>query len=310
VAVVPLRDIVKTQPLRVLSPSDWQQWVTQGYVIVRQAVEPQTVATLAEGLYSFLDMRPDDPSTWTSPHTGNDRLPGHSGLVEMYNHQAQWDVRQSPRVYGAFADIWDRTDLWVTIDFTNVNPPNRGPRAFEGFVHWDVDTSTDPLPVTCQAVLSLTDGDEEIGGFQCVPEIFTEWEKWVSEQPADRDPFTPDITGYSITMPRVHPGDLIIFNSLLPHGVHPNVSEGRVRMAQYLTMAPAWEEHAELREARVRFWRDRVPPHPPEGGVRKDEAELWGPARLSDLGERLLGLRTWSDDGVPQDNASRGGVVD
>ncbi|QTZ96379.1 phytanoyl-CoA dioxygenase family protein [Streptomyces auratus AGR0001] len=267
-------------------------------MIVRQAVAPETVTALTEGLYSFLDMRPQDPSTWASPHTGNDRLPGHSGLVEMYNHQAQWDIRQTPRVYGAFADIWDRTDLWVTIDFANVNPPNRGPRAFDGFIHWDVDTSTEPLQVSCQAVLSLTHGDEEIGGFQCVPEIFTEWEKWVSGQPADRDPFTPDITGYPITTPQVAPGDLIIFNSLLPHGVHPNVSKARVRMAQYLTMAPAWEENAELREARVRFWRDRIPPHPPQGGVRKDEAELYGPATLTALGERLLGLRAWSEGSI------------
>ncbi|WP_327348320.1 phytanoyl-CoA dioxygenase family protein [Streptomyces europaeiscabiei] len=288
-----LRDIHKTQPLRVLTPADWAQWTEQGYVIVRQAVAPETVAALTDGLRSFLDMRPDDPSTWMSPHTGNDRLPGHSGLVEMYNHQAQWDVRQTPRVYEAFADIWDLDELWVTIDFANVNPPNRGERAFGGFVHWDVDTATDPLPVSCQAVLSLTAGDEDIGGFQCVPEIFAEWQKWVSRQPADRDPFTPDITGYSITTPGVAPGDLIIFNSLLPHGVHPNVSERRVRMAQYLTMAPAWEENAELREARVRFWRDRVPPHPPEGGVRKEESELYGSARLTELGERLLGLRGW-----------------
>ncbi|GGN53266.1 phytanoyl-CoA dioxygenase [Streptomyces kronopolitis] len=297
-AAIPLRDIHKTEPLRVLSPADRQQWITQGYVIVRQAVAPETVTALTEGLYSFLDMHPEDPSTWATPHTGNDRLPGHSGLVEMYNHQAQWDVRQTPRVHGAFADIWDRPDLWVTIDFANVNPPNRGPRAFDGFIHWDVDTSADPLQVSCQAVLSLTHGDEEIGGFQCVPEIFTDWEKWVSGQPADRDPFTPDITGYRITTPSVAPGDLIIFNSLLPHGVHPNVSEARVRMAQYLTMAPAWEDDAGLCEARVRFWRDRIPPHPPQGGVRKDEAELYGPATLTPLGERLLGLRAWHEGSI------------
>ncbi|MGI5350674.1 phytanoyl-CoA dioxygenase family protein [Streptomyces sp. CA-250714] len=302
-SAVQLRDIHKTQPLRVLSRQDWEQWTEQGYVIVRQAVAPQTVASLAEGLLTFLDMRPDDPSTWASPHTGNARLPGHSGLVEMYNHQAQWDARQTPRVYEAFVDIWDRTDLWVTIDFANVNPPNRGARAFDGFIHWDVDTADDPLPISCQAVLSLTHGNEEVGGFQCVPEIFTEWDKWLASQPWDRDPCAPDLTGYEITTPRVEPGDLIIFNSLLPHGVRPNVSEGRLRMAQYLTMAPAWEENAGLRKARVDFWRDRIPPHPPEGGVRKEEAALYGPARLTELGERLLGLRSWGAE------SHEGGVV-
>ncbi|MEE1927142.1 phytanoyl-CoA dioxygenase family protein [Streptomyces sp. TRM 70351] len=292
---VQLRDVRKTLPLRVLSPRDWEQWTTQGYVVVRQAVPGRDAERLAAALRDFLDMRPDDPATWSSPHTGNERLPGHSGLVELYNHQAQWDIRQTQRVYDAFVDVWDRTDLWVTIDYANVNPPNRGSRAFEGFVHWDVDTSADPPPVRCQGVLSLSDGDEEIGGFQCVPEIFADWERWVRTQPGDRDPFTPDLTGYGVTTPRVRPGDLVIFNSLLPHGVHPNVSRDRVRMAQYLTMAPAWEENTGLRQARVRFWEDRVPPHPPEGGVRKEERSLYGRAALTPLGERLLGLRSWRD---------------
>ncbi|WP_208857901.1 phytanoyl-CoA dioxygenase family protein [Streptomyces flavidovirens] len=292
---VQLRDIHKSLNLRVLSPQDWDQWTTEGYVVVRETVPERNVTRLTEALWDFQDMRPDDPSTWSSAHTGNERLPGHSGLVEMYNHQAQWDNRQTRRVYDAFVDIWDRTDLWVTIDFANVNPPNHGSRAFAGFVHWDVDTSVDPLPVSCQAVLSLTEGNEDIGGFQCVPEIFTEWDTWVKGQPEDRDPYTPDITGYGITTPRVHPGDLIIFNSLLPHGVHPNVSRDQVRMAQYISMAPAWEENEALREARVRFWRDRVPPHPPEGGLRKEEHTLYGPAELTPLGERLLGLRSWHE---------------
>ena len=30
-----------------------------------------------------------------------------------------------PRVYDAFVDIWDREDLWVTIDRANLNPPKR-----------------------------------------------------------------------------------------------------------------------------------------------------------------------------------------
>ncbi|MFE4016572.1 hypothetical protein ACFXPZ_03890 [Streptomyces sp. NPDC059101] len=80
--------------------------------------------------------------------------------------------------------------------------------------------------------------------------------------------------------------------------MHPNVSPARVRMAQYLTMAPAWEENADLRAARVRFWRDLIPPHPPQGGVRKAEADLYGPATLTELGERLLGLRPWPEGGA------------
>ena len=83
-----------------------------------------------------------------------------------------WDNRQSPRVYDAFVDIWDRSDLWVAIDLANLNTPNREGRTFTGFIHWDMDTSLTPLPIGVQGVLSLVDADKEIGGFQCVPELF------------------------------------------------------------------------------------------------------------------------------------------
>ena len=40
---VQLKDIQKTLPRRVLSPEDWQHWITQGYVIIRQAVSAANV---------------------------------------------------------------------------------------------------------------------------------------------------------------------------------------------------------------------------------------------------------------------------
>ncbi|RLU81605.1 phytanoyl-CoA dioxygenase [Streptomyces griseocarneus] len=289
-----LRDIRKELPLRVLSPADWEQWTTHGYAVVRRAVPQEHVERLTRALWEFEDMRPDDPATWYADRTDSPRLPGHSGLVEIYNHQAMWDNRQHQRVYDAFVDIWDTAALWVVIDFANVNPPNRGPRTFEGFVHWDVDTSRRPLPISCQGVLSLSAGDEEIGGFQCVPTVFEKLDGWLAGQPSDRDPMTPDLTGHSVVTVPVDPGDLIIFNSLLPHGVRPNRSADRVRMAQYISMAPALEEDTALREHRVRFWRDRIPPHEHEGSTRKRERDLYGPAELTPLGERLLGLTSWS----------------
>jgi len=289
-----LRDIRKTLPLRAMSKEDWEHWTTRGYVVIRQAVPEDNVRRLTEALLDFEDIKPDDPATWYVRRPGSRRLPGHSGLVEIYNHQAMWDNRQTERVYDAFVDIWDKPDLWVVIDFANVNPPNRGGRSFEGFIHWDVDTSARPLPVRCQGVLSLSEGDDEIGGFQCVPEIFEHLDEWLAAQPADRDPMTPDIAGYAITTVPVDPGDLIIFNSLLPHGVRPNRSKDRVRMAQYISMSPAMESDTALREKRVLFWRDLVPPHEPAGGYRKTERDMYRAAELTPLGERLLGLTSWA----------------
>jgi hypothetical protein len=65
-----------------------------------------------------------------------------SGNVEIYQHQALWDNRQSPRVHGAFADIYNDHRLWVSFDRAAMRPPQRQdqPR-FNAklFTHWDMD---------------------------------------------------------------------------------------------------------------------------------------------------------------------------
>ena len=92
-------------------------------------------------------------------------------------------------------------------------------------------------------------------------------------------------------------GDLLIWNSLLAHGVRPNRSADRVRMAQYIAMTPADESDTALRDWRVRSWRDRVAPsgHAFPGDPRDWEKTRYDRARLTALGEKLLGLRGWND---------------
>ena len=102
--------------------------------------------------------------------------------------------------------------------------------------------------------------DGDIGGFQCIPELFYDFENWVKTQPADRDPMHPDVSGFKITNIEMEPGDLMIFNTLLAHGVRPNHSRDRVRMAQYISMYPADEDNTEERAARIRMWRELEPP--------------------------------------------------
>ena len=194
VAETQLRDIQKTLPLRVLSQDDWKHWITRGYVVVRQAVPPENVKRLVDLLWEFQEMNPADPSTWYKDQLRDHAMKelNNSGMVEIYNHQYLWDNRQYPRIYDAFVDIWDNEKLWVTIDRANLNPPNRSQRPFSGFIHWDADTTLDPLPVNVQGVLSLVDHEPEMGGFQCVPELFRTLEEWRKTQPADRDPWKPD----------------------------------------------------------------------------------------------------------------------
>lgn len=293
----PLHLIEKQLPLRVLSQSDWEHWITKGYVIVRQVVPQANVERLANLLWEFDEKDPNDPSTWYAPQRREHKMKelNNTGMLEIYNHQYLWDNRMEQRVYDVFVDIWDRTDLWVTIDRANLNPPKKVKGNPDGFIHWDVDTSLDPLPIGVQGVLSLMPQDHETGGFQCVPYLFENFDEWKATQPADRDPMHPDMTGLERENIEMAPGDLLIFNSLLAHGVRPNHSDNRHRMAQYISMHPAEPHNTAERDERIRLWREQDHPQRDAfpGDPRQWEKTYGEVAELTELGEKLLGLQPW-----------------
>jgi hypothetical protein len=299
VAREPLRSIQKKLPLRVLSAADFEHWQSFGFVVIKQAVPAANVTALKKLLWEFQEMDPDDISTWNAAQLRNHAMKelNNSGMVEIYNHQTLWGNRQEQRVYDAFVDIWDDEKLWVTIDRANLNTPNKSGRAFSGFIHTDVDTTLDPLPVNVQGVLSLVDGDHETGGFQCVPELFRTLDEWRKHQPEGRDGFKPNIDGFEVYPVPMKAGDLLIFNSLLAHGIRPNTSENKVRMAQYIAMTPAAEDNTELRERRIQSWKER---RAPEGFAFPGDPREWERTRyetavLSPLGRRLLGVDSWAE---------------
>ena len=296
-ATTQLKDIKKTLPLRVLSPRDWQHWIGKGYVIVRQAVPQANVERLVDLLWAFDEKDPNDPSTWYAPQRREHVMKelNNTGMLEIYNHQYLWDNRQETRVYDAFVDIWDREDLWVSLDRANLNPPKKTQGNPNGFIHWDADTSLVPPPISVQGVLSLKKQDGDVGGFQCIPELFSQFDEWVKTQPVDRDPQHPDTTGFTITNIDMEAGDLLIFNSLLAHGVRPNHSKDRVRMAQYISMYPADQDDPATVAERIASWRNLEPPKRDSfpGDPRDWEKKNAKPATLTPLGEKLLGLARW-----------------
>jgi hypothetical protein len=291
-----LNDRANGQPLRVLSEDDWLFWIQNGYVVVKQAVPLEQAERLANLLWEFEEKDPQDPETWYAPPRREIQMKEltNSGMVELYNHQYQWDNRQHPRVYEAFVDIWGTEKLWVTIDRANLNFPVRPGFPFKGFIHWDYDPETKPQNV--QGVLALADQtDENMGGFQCVPELYRTYDTWKLSQPADRNRFQPDITGLELVKVKLEAGDLLIFNSTLAHGIRPNLSESKVRIAQYISMMPAQEENEALRQWRITSWRDRQAPegYAFPGDPREWEKHHAQTAELSPLGKKLLGLERW-----------------
>jgi ectoine hydroxylase-related dioxygenase (phytanoyl-CoA dioxygenase family) len=290
-----LNDRSNGEPLRLLSEEDWDFWIHNGYVIIKNAVPKEQAKRLADHLWEFEGKDPQDANTWYKKPNAEMKMKEltNTGMVEIYQHQYMWDNRQHPKVHQAFADIWGTETLWVTIDRANLNFPIREGFEYKGFIHWDYDPETKPQNV--QGVLALADQtDENMGGFQCIPELYRTYDTWKLTQPDDRNRFQPDTTGFELVKVKLEAGDLLIFNSTLPHGIRANKSGDKVRIAQYISMMPAQEEIEELRQWRINSWRNKVAPDgyafpgDPEGREKKDPV-----AELSELGEKLLGIKRW-----------------
>jgi hypothetical protein len=295
-STVRLNDRSNGKPLQVLSEQDWAFWQQNGYVIVKNAVPKENTQRLAAFLWEFEQKDPARPETWYAPPLREIQMKEliNSGMVEVYNHQFLWDNRQWPKVYQAFCDIWGTEKLWVTIDRANLNFPVRPDFEFKGFIHWDYDPETKPQNV--QGVLALADqDDEQMGGFQCVPELYRNYEQWKTTQPPDRDHFKPHTAGMEIIKVKMNEGDLLIFNSLLAHGIRPNRSKSKVRIAQYISMMPAQQDDEQLKEWRISSWRDRKAPegYAFPGDPRQWEKNKYTTAHLTELGKKLLGLEKW-----------------
>ena len=285
--------------MAVLSKEDWSFWQENGYVVIPNAVQQENLDRMVETIWQFLDMDPDDSETWYKykPYTRDDRSSPISGagMVEMYQHQALWDNRQHPKIHQAFSEIWDDERLWVSIDRANMKPPARDDRpewGHQGMIHWDVDTSEQPIRFGVQGVLYLTDTAENQGGFQCVPGFNNTFEEWVKTQPEDRNPHQPDLADLQVKSIAGKAGDLLIWHRLLAHGNGHNKSD-KPRLAQYITMSPAPKDSEEARQGRIKAWQERRPLSNWPGDSRDWEHERQEPAVLTELGRKLLGVDLW-----------------
>ena len=293
-----LRNSASNDNLRVLTMDQWNFWIENGYVVINNAVSRNQAIKTAEFIWEFDDKDPNDPSTWYAEPRAEMEMKelAGTGMVEVYNNQFLWDNRQTERVYNSFVDVWGTDKLWTTIDRANLNFPIRPGFEYKGFIHWDYDPDTKPQNV--QGVLALADQtDLEMGGFQCIPWLYKNYGTWKLSQPEDRNKFQPDISGLEDEIVKVslEAGDLLIFNSTLPHGIRPNNSKDKVRIAQYISMMPAQEDDTDLVNWRINSWKNRIAPegYAFPGDPRNWEQEKYETAKLSKLGEKILGLEKW-----------------
>lgn len=175
----------------MLTAEDHEFFRTQGYLVI-PAVPLENVARVKAETWSFLakhmGVLQSDPETWSR----------HSGMLLMNQSQGEWNNRQHSRVYGAFAELLGRRDLWCSFDMMNVQPPLADmPGAAEGgaggdplSLHWDLSDEVlrgekDQGQLLLQGEIliedSLTAGS---GGYTTVPGWVRQHAQWVAALPA------------------------------------------------------------------------------------------------------------------------------
>lgn len=270
----------------MLSLETKQHFHEQGWARVAGAV-PRALCDAAVGvLERECGVPVNDPAHW-SEYGGDGR-----DLVPLWGHQALWDIRQHPALHAIWSALWGTQALWVTLDSCRFTPPWSPGHADALPLHWDHDPH-DAAARNIQGVLALTDTAADQGGFRCLPGLHRAPEAWPSAPVRNDDgeeDWVADAAGRTIAHVPAAAGDLILWESRLPHGNSKNCSD-RPRLAFYVAMSLARE--TKLAEASIESWRSGrcVPWWRTRRGY--DRVEPWPPARLSPLGRRLLGLDPW-----------------
>jgi hypothetical protein len=171
----------------------------------------------------------------------------------------------------------------------------------------------DGYPCGPQGVLYLNDREADGGGFRCVPGFHRRFDEWLATVPKDRSLEQGDGGHWIATHPELEglfaeaqtipaeAGSLVIWHRLIPHGNGRNLST-TPRFAQYITMglAPTDPEQLEQQRAKnIEVWQKRGERWraPLSADEREARWQRWEqrtpPARLTDLGKRLVGLVPW-----------------
>ncbi|RYY90425.1 MAG: phytanoyl-CoA dioxygenase [Chitinophagaceae bacterium] len=215
-----------------LSAADLEHWETNGFVVVRKAVQGDMLTSAANAVWSYLRAKPDFPESWYQAHSGRSGM-----MLTLTQHPALWAVRRSMLIRRAFEQLYGTRALYLVVDKVSFNPPETPSYTFLGSnLHWDTSLTL-PVPLRLQGLLYLTDTSAEDGAFHCVPGFHRQLRPWLESLPPGSDPraLAPQLL-QPVPVPG-HAGDLIIWHSALPHCATPN--RGRFpRLVQYLTYLP------------------------------------------------------------------------
>jgi hypothetical protein len=214
-----------------LSAADLEFWDQNGYVILHDAVPPENCQAAVQAICEFLNVRLDQPETWYQGPQG------HSIWIPLLHHPALWANRDSARIHRAFAQLWNREDVWVNVDQAGFNPPEQPGWKFPGpHLHWDVSLAQ-PIPFGVQGILYLADVAADQGAFTCVPGFHRKIDSWLESLPEGADPRAQALPDGAVPIAG-RAGDLVIWHQALPHGSSPNRA-ALPRIVQYMVCRPS-----------------------------------------------------------------------
>ena len=336
-----------------LSAEDLRHWDEEGYVVLATGAAPEQLRAVRDEIWRLAQRDEADPQTWyrklppnasrsgtrlpfgpatdsVDPPRGQADLEVH--MLGLWQTDAQWQIRQLPRIHAAFTQLWGTRELWVEVDCVNLKPPCSDLHPGWGghtYCHWDWDLAAEGLGI--QGALYLADTGINGGGFRCMPgfsarfnadAVFREktmaWRAAAGDNAPGGCKDLAEVTGLPVVTLPGRAGDvkqrcfldlfvtlpvsltlqapllqLVIWNSLLPHGNARNTAQ-TARQAMFLTYKPVEQYTAadggieRVREQRVEGWREGN-----AGEAARSGGAPWRPAALTPLGERLLGSAEW-----------------
>ena len=260
----------------VLSPAELDGFDRDGYVVVKAAITRDLASRIEAHLFAALGMSPDDPDSWyattpvapAGPHY-NVGLPATPEWARL-----QLELAQSPRLLGAYAQLWGSRDLWILPSKRgSFKPPIRPggitvkhisaygqvelPLGGELPMHFDVGDIAagafdDPAKqyFDLQSSLFVRGHGPDGGGTCLVPGFQRKWASWIgtpegrqeiarmSRQESRHHPEMANVDDNILT-PAGGPGDLLIWQNFLPHGSSVNTSAApRMRLGVAVRPAP------------------------------------------------------------------------
>jgi hypothetical protein len=271
----------------MITETDKQRFFEDGYLLVENVVPQALCAAVRSTICEFLDMRADDPNTWPQRQSM-----GH-GIVPLHHAQSLWDLRQHPAVHQVFAALHGTEALWVVFDRVSFKTRDRagssgGPAEP---IHWDRDPAgSDALSI--QGLVYLTDTGADQGAFCCVPHLYRCIDDYLATNPEHAAQRRPEVDPATIRVVGGPAGSLLVWNRKMPHSSTFNLTD-RPRWVQYVAMDPVGDEAA--RTSRVTQFQQSLPPD--WAIVQKVPGqqipEPGGPARLTPLGAKLVGIEPW-----------------